>query len=352
MDSLFEGMVLFTPNPQSSQDHQNPVPDVSSNHLPSTTMAEEAPVATEPPQVAVTPPASEPLDEDLFSDLTLVTPSEPLSLSPLKLETVAPKPEPAPIPSNTVTRQISKRKKRPTLKVGYARDSNSSFNGNHNQEHHDRTGFGSVESESSSPVSEGQTPEKRLTDFKDQIPVEDIPATQMANLNDQRTVEKREEDPSTSSAGNFELLKSQIIQKLARAKESVASVSAAWKDSIRRRKKADEDLNEASLRHSELEKQLEEACEAEDFEKAEMLSESIATAEKAKGDLLSALRVAEAECNAVDYKMQRALELQIAVEEECATLLDRFSAVRSYVVIHLISHMRIIEFSVVWILVD
>ncbi|KAA8544657.1 hypothetical protein F0562_019496 [Nyssa sinensis] len=48
---------------------------------------------------------------------------------------------------------------------------------------------------------------------------------------------------------------------------------------------------------------LEEACEAEDFETTKRLSESLASVEKEKECLAIELRDAEADCDAVDSKM-------------------------------------------------
>lgn len=86
-----------------------------------------------------------------------------------------------------------------------------------------------------------------------------------------------------------------------------------------------EELGLALTRHRELEKELEEACEAEDFEKAEMVSESLAAAEKEKDGLVSALRDAEVACDAVDSEMEKVLEMQIAAEEEEAVMLEQFA---------------------------
>ncbi|XP_076888317.1 uncharacterized protein LOC143538714 [Bidens hawaiensis] len=74
-----------------------------------------------------------------------------------------------------------------------------------------------------------------------------------------------------------------------------------------------------------MEKELEEAVESEDFETAERVSDSLALAEKNKEVLLIALREAETEFDAIDSKMQEALELQIVAAEECTELLKSFA---------------------------
>ena len=85
-----------------------------------------------------------------------------------------------------------------------------------------------------------------------------------------------------------------------------------------------ESVNSASEKYKELERELELACEAEDFERAERVSESLAEKDKEKDGLLSGLRDVELECDIVDSKMQDVLELQIAAEEEGGTLLEQF----------------------------
>ncbi|KAK8579237.1 hypothetical protein V6N13_142453 [Hibiscus sabdariffa] len=78
-------------------------------------------------------------------------------------------------------------------------------------------------------------------------------------------------------------------------------------------------------RLEELEKQLEDACEAEGFEAADRINESLAAADKHKQALLTAPQDAEAQCNAIDSKMLEVLNCQIVVEEKCATLFHHFS---------------------------
>ncbi|KAL2529827.1 hypothetical protein Fot_22428 [Forsythia ovata] len=123
----------------------------------------------------------------------------------------------------------------------------------------------------------------------------------------------------------FEEIRTKISERLKHAREAVVSVSAARKDSIRRRRKAADNLNQASAKYNELEKQLEEACEAEDFEKAESVSERLSSAERERELMALALRDAEADCDAVESKMQEVLDLQIRAEEECASLLESFT---------------------------
>ncbi|KAI3695987.1 hypothetical protein L1987_78993 [Smallanthus sonchifolius] len=123
----------------------------------------------------------------------------------------------------------------------------------------------------------------------------------------------------------YEQIKKQIAEKLNCAQRAVASVSAKRKEFIRKRRQVAEELNLASAKHREMEKELEEAVESEDFETAERVSDSLASAEKDKEVLSIALREAEADCDAIDSKMQDALELQIVAEEECEALLKSFA---------------------------
>ncbi|PPR87964.1 hypothetical protein GOBAR_AA32733 [Gossypium barbadense] len=211
MDSLFEGMVLFTP---SQLQHQG---------------------------------IQEPLDENLFSDLVLQTPLDQPELQPEAKH----EPEPGPPSATAFARQTSstfrKKKKATGFRIGYDDRTDDNLNG-HNVNNHVQ--------------------------------------------------------PSPSLH---------------------TSATTTRKDSIRRRRKAADDLHLATIRHGELEKRLEDACEAEDFEAADRINESLAAADKDKQSLLTALRDAEAQCNAIDSKMLEVLNCQIAVEEECATLLHGFS---------------------------
>lgn len=134
-------------------------------------------------------------------------------------------------------------------------------------------------------------------------------------------VEEEEEDDETE----LRQTKARIHEKLSEARQLVISASAARKDSIRNRRKAVEEANLASVRHMELEKQLEEAIEAEDFERAEKVSERLSASEKEKQALYNSVREADAAIDALDSKLQQALDSQIAAEEECALLLDHYA---------------------------
>ncbi|KAA8514714.1 hypothetical protein F0562_017893 [Nyssa sinensis] len=376
MGSLFEGMVLFSPS-QMADDHNrqsiNPPPPPPTHDAS-----------------AASSSASLPLDENLFSDLTLMTPIQTI----VGLESQSdPSPTPPPTTASTtsktatitssVSRQMSTRKKkRAGLKIGYGRDtpipddqpppSPPTVPLSH-------TGSQSLESElplsshlppSSSTVAEIKSDAAAQKDEEEGASSFPTPNSHTASVAFTTTIEENDvsentskgsasshtgiydgvpqDDNSVSDTGatvlfkdlqeedkkantgspidlKFEQIRAQISEKLKHVRELVASVSAARKDSIRRRRKAAQNASLASTKYRDLEKELEEACEAEDFETAERLSESLASAEKEKERLAIELRDAEADCDAVDSKMQEVLELQIAAEEECASLLENFA---------------------------
>jgi hypothetical protein len=133
----------------------------------------------------------------------------------------------------------------------------------------------------------------------------------------------------------FRQIRKTIHEKLNHARQLVNSASAVRKDAIRSRRKAAENANLASLKYMELEMQLEEACEAEDFERAEKVSEHLSAAEKEKQISANSLRQADAFINALDLKLQHALHSHIAAEEECAILLHHYATVsENYPFIH------------------
>ncbi|CBI40806.3 unnamed protein product, partial [Vitis vinifera] len=248
--------------------------------------------------------SSQPLDENLFSDLTLITPNQ--FRNPLL------DPSPTPISTSTtreetpsVSRQISRKKKRASLRIGYGRDSLNQLSLVDDAE---------VQS-SPSDDSHSQTKSFSLLPDETLDSHPSPPTTSQAILT----------TCSTSTEANFDRVRAIISEKLHHARQLAASISASRKDSMRRRRKAAQNLNLASTKSMELEKELEEACEAEDFEMAERLSQSLAGAEKDKQAFIAALRDAEAECDAIDSKMQEVLERQITAEEECVSLLEQFA---------------------------
>lgn len=319
MGSLFEGMVLFSPQIVSEIDENPP--------KKSTEIVAEA-ASDEPEKISVDVAVSQPLDENLFSDLTLITPSQ-----------VQITPESSPVLNSAVSRQTSiRKKKRAGLRIGYGRDAPlipddvSDSKEPINREH-----IGSEVDTHHLPGTSTAV-EERDSDFLDNSVLEDdfVEITTSSEGGDLQVVEEEEvydkqvfvNNNSSSSSLielRFEEIRTKISEKLKHAREAVASVSAVRKDSIRRRRKVADNLNQASAKYNELEKQLEEACEAEDFEKAERVSERLSSAERERESMALSLRDAEADCDAVESKMQEVLDLQIQAEEECASLLESFT---------------------------
>lgn len=369
MDSLFEGMVLFNPS-QIQQDPTTTTPDDPEQHDRTTdndSLNQSSQIDSPAPSSSSTIIASSsslsslPLDENLFSDLTLVTPlhnSEVAETENLPLQSQ----------SHSLSRQLSvdsnspsvatstnttRRKKRAGIRIGYGRD--TLLSNDIPEQHPLPISISSSVASETLEVSQNDVP----SSVEDSLPLHpqtitsdtvvttpESESVQSSSLNDDTTkseikesltrkddeeVEIREgnRDDDSFSEAEFEQIKDRIYEKLNRARQLVASVSAVRKDSIKNRRKAVQNANLASLKHMELEKQLEEACEAEDFEMAERVSQDLFAAEKEKQASMNSLREADALIDSVDVKMQQALESQIAAEEECAILLEQFAKVSS-----------------------
>ncbi|KAJ0987165.1 hypothetical protein J5N97_005521 [Dioscorea zingiberensis] len=300
--SLFEGMVLFAPS-----DLFPP------SEIPPPHAAAPLPPEPTPPPSSPIPPVSQPLDEDLFSNLTLLSAPPSVSSSSDDPPPVIPSP----------SRQISRKKKR-AVRVGYARDDEAPaptstptprpLNSSHSGDHRDDV------------ISSAVPPEDKV---EDQDAVSDIHPVE-GQVSATEDAPPKEKDEYASVEEKLDLIKAQVSKKLDRLREMAASMSVQRKQLGRRRREAAEGVNSVFQRYKELEKELEEACEAEDFERAERLSESLAAAEMEKDALLTALKDAEADCDAVDVKMQELLDLQIEAEEEGLTLLEQFAKDAAY----------------------
>lgn len=361
MDSLFEGMVLFTPQLVDKHDVFSHSDGFASVNYGST-----------PDLSSVSLPSSQPLDENLFSDLTVITPSHVEAIETDKgmpsnnhsVMTNAMKSETQTTPAVIVSRQSSRKKKRAGLRIGYGRDSqlsddidsfqNSSelSSGAENSLPIPTTSIkkvspvsyhpGENEPVKSCPVQhESQYihdgSEDKVDSNSDQVNTdgplnfdrEGNIAFIVPDTTGLPTPQKQEEEELEAKCDSvevkYEQVKAQVSEKLRQAREQALSISAARKEFIRRRRQAAENVELASVRFKEIEKKLEEACEAEDFEMADSLSESLAAAEKEKEYMLTELKEAEVDCNASDSKMEKALEQQIVTEEECISLLQRFS---------------------------
>ncbi|KAK9109606.1 hypothetical protein Sjap_017666 [Stephania japonica] len=348
MGSLFEGMVLF--NSSQTPDPIDPSPTPT-------------PTPTRPPSP---PSTTTPLDENLFSDLTLTSPSAAVSTTP---------PLPPETPSGS--RQISRRKKKGGFfRVGYGRDSTGSsfddpissssspihynFNSDSVTPELGETPIdqplpSSSSSSLSSPIrsnsnsnsnsssvtptfeeppigtttsegieSEVPTIESEVLERSSEVPTNEIEVQEMGSVeNDERRDGLVAE--SVSSEEKLEGIRGGVMEKIGRVRGTVSEVSKLRKEVARKRRKAAENVNLSAVKYRELEEELEEACEAEDFERADRVSERLAEVEKERESFANALRDAEAECDAVDVKMQEVLELLIAAEEEEVLLLEQFA---------------------------
>ncbi|WMV27892.1 hypothetical protein MTR67_021277 [Solanum verrucosum] len=339
MDSLFEGMVLF-----------NPSADVG-HHAQLSTIADADASASSPSQVS-----NEPLDENLFSDLTLMTPSQSLLLDEEEDETQPPS------DLALVSRQnSSRRRKKAGLRIGYGRDRDYAdhlpqSSHTHLNSHSDISSVlaaiqdkeANQEQKFEQEAEESRDEEKNIssiTTAKEQDSSTEklnngtdslnYPNKKL-NLSSATPISSTLDDDEYMDAGHlkvkanpvelkFDQIRATIADKLKLAQEAVISVSALRKESIRRRREAVEEFNGASTHHRDLEKKLDEACEAEDFETAERVSENLASAEKEKEQSVILLRDAETYCDVIDTKMQDVLVSLIQAEEECVYLLRRFS---------------------------
>ncbi|XXG57524.1 hypothetical protein AAC387_Pa03g4657 [Persea americana] len=403
LGSLFEGMVLI--DPFSSHDHTTAATSVAvaaeeeeeeergggenddNDDDEDGSIAPPHPSADSQQQQQRQQQQSEPLDENLFSDLTL---AQALSSDPPEHNN-----HPLPLPkkntttphgptttsttssSTTTSSSSSRKKKRGGFRIGYARDTpespdtklphppsppNDDCDGGDAAavKIHASTTTPSLPDSISDPIpnlyapheSPPPTPvassspdigipsENKSTAQGDtststdpprkKTPLDSDTANDATDIDlqikaSQQQEEEEQDDNSFSIEESLDTVRRRVSQKLERIRETASSLSTARKESVRRRRKASEDVNSASLSYKDMEKELEEACEAEDFERAERLSENLAAADKDKEAFIRALREAEAECTSVESKMREVLELQITTEEEGASMLEAFA---------------------------
>lgn len=305
MDSLFEGMVLF--NPTEIEAERRP-----DNHSEDDSLQSRQSDAITTSAVPASC-SSQPLDENLFSDLTLVV--DPLqNLEVAETEHDLQSPQSCIKPPSIISRQGSRRRKRSGLRIGYGRDNNLSDSPSALLQ----PTF--TISDSINYDTVGETP-SITTDVA--VPVTQ-PFSESSNSENENVIHAEAEGGETFSEADFRQIKATINDKLNLARQLVNSASAARKDSIRNRRKAVENVSLASLKYMELEKQLEEACDAEDFEGLNRLPKA---AEKEKQAFTNSLRDADAFIDALELKLQHALDSYIAAEEECAILLDHYATV-------------------------
>ncbi|XP_031496480.1 uncharacterized protein LOC116261769 [Nymphaea colorata] len=389
--SLFEGMVLLTPQFQSNDVDDHPTPPSPPAH----------------PQLSPSVPRSSsslnrqtsgPLDENLFSDLTLMP--APTLIQQVPLESDAHNPplvhkSTSAVASTPTTAGGTRRKKRGGVRIGYARE--SSFTSVHLDPHptpsadHSSSLADVAAAAAAVAVAVAQVPASMSSEVSSSTPpapleslqnvdsdgeapdsapvpsVSDHHETEVTtqgetevivekdaskSVPDDGTISERaveetgaEETAEESGGGRsspsddaasfgqdpgffeakLESIKVTIADSLERVGVSAASAAAERKEAARRRRKAVHDVVVATSKHMELEKELEEACEKEEFERAERVSESLAVAERERQCCLDVLREVEAQCDAMYLKLQHALELQISAEEEGVSLLEQFA---------------------------
>lgn len=369
-DSLFEGMVLFDPSEYriqipptpEDQDSDHPGPNISNQPHPPNSTAASTIVSTTAALTTSSSHLSEPLDEDLFSDLTLVTSTHKdqprhqtqiqfdqnslLIADPSQASTIVKTPGSTVAETTdrdrgvvSVSRQISRRKRRPGLRIGYGRDVHTpnpapDLHSPHFNNHTHGDGDDDQYPDALSQIQPSTSPPQTLSSHGSSV--ENMESTNYVAQEDDVTGRQNQQEANQNSVEaevynspefKLEQVRIQISKNLSRARNSVASVSASRKDVIQRRRKIMDNLKISSDRYSHLEKQLEEACEAEDFETAERLSESLASAEREKQAFLTELKDAEALCDAMDSRMHEVLDFLIATEEKCDSLLQTFAVV-------------------------
>ncbi|CAM6061728.1 unnamed protein product [Sphagnum tenellum] len=258
-------------------------------------------------------PPGEPLDESLFSGLSLVsTPSDvTASQSAEVLEVIAypsPSPPTPPLPpSAIVTSFVEDRNDEVKLERMSSMGSEESG-----------TGDRDVSSVQSIMAAYNDVPPSSRS-----LPA-GIPVAPIESI-----IETPHRQGGTAAGQNeltiemkFNLIKQAIATKVKSLKERGLLVSAKRKNAAQKRRQAAEIVASESARHKDLEAQLEVACETEDFEKADDLSGKILESEKTQEEAVRVFTVAEVECDQIAAEMQEVLDLEIEIEEQGAQLLQ------------------------------
>lgn len=299
MDSLFEGMVLFNPAGQIEE----PAGKEKEEENQQLNQSDDAPAAAASSSSSAL--CSQPLDENIFSDLTLVV-VDPIQNDHNLLQS-----------QSSSSHQHQRRRKRSGLRIGYGRDRDTTVDVDVDVD----VDLDVDPSPSPPPPPPPHIPDSLVSTVTQQpssdvAPAVSVSATELKN-------ESR--DASNDEEETFRKIRETIHEKLSHARQLLNSASSARKDAIRSRRKAFQNANLASLKYMELENQLEQACEAEDFETAEMVSQHLSASEKDKQICTESLRQADAFIDALDLKLQHALDSHIAAEEESATLLHHYA---------------------------
>ncbi|KAF0898063.1 hypothetical protein E2562_001734 [Oryza meyeriana var. granulata] len=357
-DSLFEGMVLFTPSLSVDRD---PEPEPSVVEAPDPKPPTPRDDGGAGADVAASQQPPPPLDEDLFSDLTLLAPQSPVDLSTQGQDqdhsaVASPAPAPAPAqapaaPVASLSRQASSsassslRKKKRAVRIGYGRSpqpappsppavavatSTATAAATASLIH------SSIILDASTHQSAPAIPVQYLEQLDNGVEQDAAVAVVNPDENSLQVKEEAKEEGGELEDGGsgveamgieerLALLRSQISGKFELIQQRATAVAAKRRQLAGRRRKVAEDVGSAASSHKDLERELEEACEAEDFERAEKISDSLAALEKEKDRLLTALRDAELNYDSVDLELQDVLKSRIAAEEEAAALLENFA---------------------------
>ncbi|KAK1606356.1 hypothetical protein QYE76_030029 [Lolium multiflorum] len=336
-DSLFEGMVLFAPSLSAAAE----APEPPKPPTPRPAAAADAD--------ADTSAASQPLDEDLFSDLTLLAPQSPLDQDQQPQAQDRPASPVSPAPAAALSRQPSSsalRKKKRAVRIGYGRSPQSApalpptvalAPTTTTTITAAATVIPTASSSGSLPVPDAPSIPSQYSDHQADNGDEEVasvldPEVSSSDVKQEAKEEDVGEKEVAGGAGaaavgieeRLALLRSQMSGKLDSIQQRAAAVAAKRRQLAGRQRKVAEDVASAASKHKDLERELEEACEAEDFERAERISDSLAALETGKDRLLTALRDAELDYDSVDLELQEVLESRIAMEEEAAALLEQF----------------------------
>uniref|UniRef100_A0ACD5ZN28 Uncharacterized protein n=1 Tax=Avena sativa TaxID=4498 RepID=A0ACD5ZN28_AVESA len=363
-DSLFEGMVLFAPS-LSADPAEAPEPPKPPTPRPASAAA--AADADSDTGAA----SSQPLDEDLFSDLTLLAPQPPLDQDQHHTQGQDQNHRPAspapvsPPAAAALSRQPSSsalRKKKRAVRIGYGRSPQpapalpptaaiATTTTTAADAAATATVIPTASSSGSLPIPDAlphdaappvpsQYPDQLDNGGEEVAVVVDPDANSLdvkENGNSLDVEEEAKDEDGENEVGRgtvaaamgieerLALLRSQMSSKLDLIQQRAAAVAAKRRQLAGRQRKAAEDVGSAASKHKDLERELEEACEAEDFETAERISDSLAALEKEKDRLLTALRDAELNYDSVDLELQEVLESRITMEEEAAALLEQFA---------------------------
>ncbi|KMZ76045.1 hypothetical protein ZOSMA_107G00420 [Zostera marina] len=179
----------------------------------------------------------------------------------------------------------------------------------------------------SSSVVESFTVDSSIVDPQsvDSSSIVDPPSVDSFSIEKAGEEDMEKEDAFALAERKLEGIRSEVANKLQRIRDKALSVLAERKKFGMKRRKITENVNSALVKYKELETELDVVCEAEDFIRAEMVSENLASVEREKDVCFDLLRRAEKDCDEVDMKMQEILEMQIKVEEEAMLLLEQFS---------------------------